>query len=211
MTKSKFPIFIPLAIITSGAAVVLILLPLLNEWVFIPLALFYWGAIFFVSYKGLGKDGIRALYQKPGGSKLWLVLSLVVGLIPLPILLMNLYLFTSPLVITLWLLFAIANPHFEQIFWRGYLLSELPFPTTWRIVYSAALFVISHPLMWGLFSIANRSWMMMVSLTVMGVVWGIVYVKTKSLWWCLISHHMVNVFNLSVFVFLNIYIPPELY
>jgi len=54
----------------------------------------------------------------------------------------------------------------------------------WRIAYSTALFVLSHPLMWGMFSIANRSWMTMVSLVIMGIVWSLVYLKTKSLRWC---------------------------
>ena len=136
-------------------------------------------------------------------------MSITVGLIPLSILLLNLYLLASfPLVTALWVLFAFINPFFEQVFWRGYLMQKLPFRAGWRVAYSTALFVLSHPFMWGIFSVANRSWMTMVSLIIMGTVWCVVYLKTSSLRWCYISHFMVNIGNLTIFVFLNLYIPP---
>jgi membrane protease YdiL (CAAX protease family) len=105
-------------------------------------------------------------------------------------------------------MFAVINPFFEEVFWRGLLLKKLPLPAVGRVLYSTAFFIISHPLMWGVFSIANRSWMTWASLAVMGVVWSVVFLKTDSLRWPLISHFMVDIFNLSVFVFLNIYQPP---
>lgn len=201
-------IIYPFLIIIFGALVGYIGSFLFNEWVFIPLAILYWAATFLLSLKELGKNGIKALFQKPVGKIGWLLLSLFVGLIPLPIMLMNLELLQNPPVISLWLLFALINPWFEEIFWRGMLLQRLPFGNAGNSAYSTLLFVLSHPLMWGIFSIANRSWMTWVSLIIMGVVWAIVFIKTKSLRWCLISHWMVDIFNLSVFVFLNLYIPP---
>lgn len=163
---------------------------------------------FYYFVSGTGKKSFTSLFNKPTGSWGWAVLAIVIDLIPLSILLINLKLFTSPLIIALWFLFAIINPFFEEVFWRGYLLEKLPFHQVWNMVYSTILFTISHPLMWGVFSIANRSWMTIVSLLIMGAVWCIVRMKTQSLRWCLISHFMVDIFNLSVFVFLNLYIPP---
>ncbi|WP_396021241.1 type II CAAX prenyl endopeptidase Rce1 family protein [Bacillus sp. S/N-304-OC-R1] len=69
-------------------------------------------------------------------------------------------------------------------------------------------FVLSHPFMWGVFSIANRSYQMYISLFVMGVIWSLIRYRTKSLRWCVYSHMLVDFGNLSVFVFLNLYIPP---
>ncbi|MCL2199392.1 MAG: CPBP family glutamic-type intramembrane protease [Defluviitaleaceae bacterium] len=209
MKKEKLiPILAPIFVIALGAIITLVFYSFMDEWVWVILAFVYWGSSFLIAYKSLGKDAILLLFQKPTGSRIWLVLSILVGLIPLSILLLNLELLSAfPFVTALWLLFAFINPFFEQVFWRGYLLSKLPFPIGWGVVYSAALFVVSHPLMWGIFSIANRSWMAMVSLIIMGIVWGMVYVKTKSLLWCYISHFMVNIGNLTVFVFLNLYIP----
>jgi len=210
MKKEKLiPMLAPIFVIAFGASITVTFYSFMNEWVWVILALAYWGSSFLIAYKELGKEEIRAFFQKPVGSRGWLVLCFFVGLIPLSILFLNLNLLISyPVITALWLLFAFVNPFFEQVFWRGYLLSKLPFPAGWRVVYSAAFFVLSHPLMWGIFSIANRSWMAMVSLIVMGIVWGVVYIKTKSLRWCYISHFMVNIGNLTVFVFLNLYIPP---
>jgi membrane protease YdiL (CAAX protease family) len=49
------------------------------------------------------------------------------------------------------------------------------------------------------------------SLAVMSTVWCIVRIKTKSLWWCIISHILVDIFNLLVFVMLNLVIPENGY
>jgi len=207
--KPCYQLIAPICVIALGALIAYVFHLFINEWAWVALALVYWGSSFLIAYKALGKEGISSLFQKPIGSKRWLILSIVVGLIPLSILLLNLNLLVSyPLITVFWIIFAFINPFFEQVFWRGYLLQKLPFRSGWCVTYSTALFVLSHPLMWGIFSIANRSWMAMVSLVVMGAVWSIVYLKTKSLRWCYISHVMVNIGNLTVFVFLNRYIPP---
>ena len=208
MRKPQIAIFSPFAIICIGFIVAYALYPLMSEWVFVPLALIYWAVTFAVSYRTLGKEEFVKLFGKPAGKPLWPVLCFVVGLIPLSILLMNLDLLRLSVTTVLWVAFAIINPFCEEIFWRGFLLTHLPFPKKISVVYSTALFVASHPFMWGVFSIANRSWMTWVSLSIMGIVWSITYLKTESLRWCIISHFMVDIFNLSVFVFLNLYIPP---
>jgi membrane protease YdiL (CAAX protease family) len=210
MSKSRIAIFSPIAVIVLGFIIAFTLSPIIDEWAFVPLAFAYWAVIFLISYKMLGKDEFVQLFGKPERKPLWIVLSLVVGLIPLPIFLMNLALFDSPFIIALWLGFAIINPFCEQVYWRGFLLSSLPFSNKISVLYSTLFFVLSHPLMWGVFSIGNRSWMAWASIAMMGIVWSVVYLKTKSLRWCLISHFMVNIFNLSVFVMLNIYIPPHM-
>jgi membrane protease YdiL (CAAX protease family) len=210
MNRSRIAIFSPIAVILIGFIIAFILSPIIEEWAFVPLAFAYWAVIVLISYKTLGKDDFVKLFGKPERKPLWIVLSLVVGLIPLPIFLMNLELFNSPLIVAFWLVFAIINPFCEQVYWRGFMLSSLPFSKTASVLYSTLFFVLSHPLMWGVFSVGNRSWMAWASIAMMGIVWGAVYIKTKSLRWCLISHFLVNIFNLSVFVMLNIYIPPHM-
>jgi membrane protease YdiL (CAAX protease family) len=79
-----------------------------------------------------------------------------------------------------------------------------------KIVFTTAMFSISHPLMWGVFSIMNRSSIMIFPLLLMGLIWGFVYWKTRSIKYTAIAHFFVDIFNCSVWVFLNIYLPPNL-
>lgn len=207
MENKKILLF-PIAVIAIGWITAVAFTPIFEEWAFIPLAIFYWTITMAMVIKTSGLQKIKEMFHKPTGKKGWSVLALLVGLIPLSILLMNLSLIKLNLVFILWVLFALINPFFEEVFWRGFLLDSLPMPKWAACLYSTLLFVISHPIMWGYFSIANRSWMTLVSLTLMGVIWSLVYVKTRSLRWCVASHFLVDIFNLSVYVFLNLYIPP---
>ena len=147
MKESKlFPIFTPIFVIALGALTAYIFHLFIDEWAWVALSLVYWGSSFLIAYKALGKKSIQFLFQKPVGSKGWLILSVVVGLIPLSILLLNLNLLVSyPLVTALWVLFAFVNPFFEQVFWRGYLLQKLPFRPIWRVGYSTALICVEPP------------------------------------------------------------------
>ncbi len=208
MSNAKAAVFSPIAVIGAGFICARVCSPIIGEWAFIPLALVYWGVTFALVYKYLGKASIAALFVKPKRSVLLAVLCVAAALIPLPIFLLNLNLLESPILIVLWLAFAAANPVFEELYWRGFLLNALPFPKWLAVVYSTLLFTASHPLMWGVFSIANRSWMTWASLLVMGAVWSAARLKTGSLLWCVLSHFLVDIFNLSVFAFLNLYVPP---
>lgn len=198
----------PIGVIILGWIIAIVLTPIMKEWTFIPLAFVYWGTTIAIVLKTVGFQKIKKMFKKPIGKKRWNILALFVGLIPLSILLMNLSLLKLDYVLILWIAFALINPFFEEIFWRGFLIDALPMSKRSACLYSTFLFVVSHPIMWGTFSIANRSWMTVVSLIIMGLAWSIVYLKTKSLRWCVISHFLVDIFNLSVYVFLNLYIPP---
>lgn len=207
MMKKKVLLY-PIFVIMIGWIIALVFTPIIKEWSFIPLAICYWATTLTIVLREVGVEKIKKMFQKTAGKKRWNILALVVGLIPLSILLMNLSLLKPDYVLVLWLVFALINPFFEEVFWRGFLMDTLPMSKRFACLYSTLLFVASHPIMWGTFSIANRSWMTVVSLVIMGLVWSITYIKTRSLRWCVVSHFFVDIFNLSVYVFLNLYIPP---
>jgi membrane protease YdiL (CAAX protease family) len=50
---------------------------------------------------------------------------------------------------------------------------------------------------------------MIVSVLIMAIFWTIIRLKTKSIWWCIFSHLLVDIFSLSTFALMNIYIPPS--
>lgn len=131
-------------------------------------------------------------------------------MIPLSILSMNYHLLDSSVIIVLWIVFALINPLFEELYWRGLLLdSTKEILQKWlSIIYSTFFYCISHPLMWGLFSIANTSSHLYIYLIIMGIIWSITYYKTNSLRWVVVSHFIVDIGNLAVLCFLNIYLPP---
>ncbi|MFC4663744.1 MULTISPECIES: CPBP family glutamic-type intramembrane protease [Oceanobacillus] len=47
-----------------------------------------------------------------------------------------------------------------------------------------------------------------ISLSLLGIVWSIIYFKTGSLRWAIFSHFLVNLGIMTVPVFLNVYVPP---
>lgn len=173
----------------------------------------YWGLTGLMKLIFTDKADFSAWFRKPlyKPKWLWLVLAIALGVFPmLGILVPNFNLLTDHPFLTMGLiLFALVNPCFEEGYWRGLLLDAGGRFPKWAIVaYSSILFVLSHPLMWGVFSIANRSIQLYGALLLMGVVWSVLRYKTGSLRWSVYSHMLVDLGNLSVFVFLNLYIPP---
>ena len=184
----------------------------IDGWVWIPLAVVYWSSMGICIILFKGDRPIKSWLGKSNTSKSWITISLIVGMFPLSILLMNYQLFDSALLLILWLLFAFINPWFEELYWRGVLLDGLKkdWSKWFSIVYSTLFFVLSHPFMWGVFSIASKSYHLYIYLSLAGIVWAITYFKTKSLRWVIFSHFIVDIGNLTVLTFLNIYLPPTM-
>ncbi len=195
-------------IICSVAAV--LLYKVMGRWVFIPVFILYWGISFLITIKFAGISGIKNWLQKPNGKMGWLILSVFVGFIPFQIFLINLQIITVPLIL-LSIPFVLLNPFFEELYWRGFVLDFTFKSKVLSSFYSSILFIISHLFIWGVFSYGNRNYFLIGSLAIMSTVWCIVRMKTKSLWWCIISHFLVDVFNLMVFVMLNKVIPAQGY
>ncbi len=181
----------------------------LGVWAWVPTILVFWGFIAAIIFWA-GPLAERARWLKPGrGSLLWPLLAVFVGAIPLPILLRNWHLLESSTVFVLWLAFAVLNPWFEEGYWRGLLLDATRhWPAPVAIAYSTAMFVVSHPLIWGVHSLANRHVHAFVALFVMGAIWALVYRRTGTLRAVIFAHLLADLFNLAVPVFLNLYVPP---
>jgi membrane protease YdiL (CAAX protease family) len=179
-----------------------------GQWVFVPAFIMYWGLSHLIVLKLAGVSYIKNLFHKPVGKIGWLILSVIVGFLPFSILLMNLSIITVPLML-LSVLFSVINPFFEELYWRGFVLDYTFRSKLQSSIYSSILFILSHIFIWGVFSYGDRNLHLIIALTIMSIVWCIVRIKTKSLWWCIVSHFFVDLFNLLVFVMLNIYIPKQ--
>lgn len=209
--KRRLLILSPLLVIAVGHVAARIAARFVGAWAWVPAVLVYWGLLGALIVWGRGPDAVRRWLGPARGSRGWTVLALVVGLIPLPILLQNLDLLADPVVFVCWLLFALINPWFEEFYWRGVLLdATADWPAWVSGAYSVVLFVAFHPLVVGVFSIANRNWMTVIGVALMGAAWTAAYRKTGTLRWAVASHVLVDLGNLAVPVFLNLYIPPPL-
>lgn len=99
--------------------------------------------------------------------------------------------------------YALLNPYFEESFWRG-LLEALPAGPWVRTLYSATLFGFSHYFLWGAYWLAEppRRWIAAaISTFVMGLLWSWFYRRDGRLIYPMLSHALVDVFNLSVALF----------
>lgn len=202
----------PLVIIFLGFITATVFSNLIDEWAWIPLALVYWGLLGTSIYIFKGNVKLNHWLQKSKRAPVWNIITVLIGFIPLSILVMNYHLFDSIWLIAYWLLFALINPWFEEFYWRAVLFDGLliKLPKWIVVIYTTLFYVISHPLMWGVFSVANKSVHLYIYLTLIGVIWAITYLKTKSLRFVIFSHFIVDIGNLSVLTFLNIYSPPSL-
>ena len=200
-------LIIPVSIILLGIITGRVFFIFIKNWAWIPVVLFYWtavGLVIYLDYKKNRKNPID--YFKGYKFKLsTVILSLLVGFIPLPILLKYFYLFDANYLIVFWILIAIINPFFEEIFWRAYMLDTSPNMPFWiKAIVSSLLFAAAHPLTWGIFSPNMLTIEMLISVFIMGIVWSFVYKKSKSLLLPYFSHFLVDLFNCSVLVFLNL-------
>lgn len=101
--------------------------------------------------------------------------------------------------------FAVINPFFEEAFWRG-LLVNLPIGTLKRQLFSGLLFSFSHYFLWGAYWLSNPRVLIPTCITtfLMGWCWMWFYQKDRRLIYPVLSHILVDVFNLSIAVFLGL-------
>ena len=72
----------------------------------------------------------------------------------------------------------------------------------------SVLFSLDHLWTKGITSVAKRNPFFLFYAFVFGVVYGIVYKKTRSLRWPVVAHTLADLLGLSVPVFLNLWVPP---
>ncbi len=101
--------------------------------------------------------------------------------------------------------FASINPFFEEAFWRG-LFVNLPISALKRQLFSGLLFGFSHYFLWGAYWLSNPRVLIPTCITtfIMGWCWMWFYQRDGRLIYPILSHISVDVFNLSIAVFLGL-------
>ena len=180
----------------------------LGRWSWVPAMLVFWAGIAAL-VKGLGgADAPRRWFRRPNMRSIWCWLSVGVGLLGLPGFFGHWRILLRPQVLIAWLVFAQVNPLFEESYWRGLLLDATrSWPLAVSVTYSAVLFAVSHPLIWGVQSAVLRDWRVVPVLAVIGLVWAVSYRRTGSLWCSFVGHACANLCGMSVPLLLNLYSP----
>ncbi len=181
----------------------------IGVWSWVPLLITIWLIMAFFVFYGTNKETRLKWLQPSKGKWGWAVLAILIGFIPLPLLVFHWNLLIPTEIWVSWLVFGLVNPWIEESYWRGLLMNTANNWEPWKVIgYTSILFAVSHPIMWGVNSVANFTVEVFASTLVMGVIWALVYYKTGSLRWVITSHILVDLFNLSIPIFLNLYTPP---
>jgi membrane protease YdiL (CAAX protease family) len=183
--------------------------PTFGAWSWAPTMLVFWAAIAALATAS-GTPPVARL-GPPRGSWLWSLLAIGMGLLSASGFLDGLHTLGSPLVLVAWLVFGLANPWFEETYWRGVLGDATrSWPLGLGIAYSAVAFALSHPYIWGVHAAALRNPKALVGLIAVGLVWSVVYARTGSLRFTILGHACSNLLGLSVPMLLNLHVPPAL-
>jgi membrane protease YdiL (CAAX protease family) len=218
MNKLKFTrlivIFSPIIIIILGNFAGRISFDLLGKWAWIGYFPFYWFSMFLFIVLTGKKENRKSWFQKPQGSIWWTILAIVLGLMAFPIFFIpNIQVLSSFFLIIAWIGFAVINSIFEESYWRAFLLDEMSgFSSYLKIIYTSVLFTAIHPLNLGIFSRIQsfnpeRPFALVpfiIILFTLSVLWGLLYLKSKSVRLPLISHILTDLGNLSIFLFMNL-------
>lgn len=205
--STKLVIFSPFLIIAVNFIVAIIFGHLIGKWAFVPLILIEWFLFMFFVIKYGGITSIKNWLRKSNTNWGWTIVTLIIGLIPLPIFLKYYNLLNDWSIILPWILLALINPWIEEFYWRGFLSDfTKKWNTALSILFTSIFFSINHAV-FGVNSELFRGYEVFISTFIMGIVWAITYRKTNSLRWVILSHFLVDLLNLSAPAFLDLFKP----
>lgn len=205
LTKKNVVIASPFLIIAVNFGVAYIFGGIIGKWAFIPMVLVGWVLWLFFILKYGGVDSIQKWLKKSTGAFSWNLLAIIVGLIPLPLFLLHYELLDTWQVWLPWILLALINPWIEEFYWRGLLLDYTKnWPSWTSILFTGILFSLNHAA-FGINSKVNSGFELVISTLIIGLVWAIVYKKTKSLRWTIFAHFLIDFLGVSTAAFLDLY------
>ena len=151
-----------------------------------------------------GRDHIGYWLQKPKGHWIWLSIAGLVSLSTLPLFLQHYDVMRNLTVLIPSIIFFLINPWLEEFYWRGLLIDVTnKWPAWVSIGYSSILFTLWHTA-FAWYSTGVRSLSFYLPVLILGLVMGMIYKNTKSLWPAILSQMLINALNLSIPVLMNI-------
>ncbi|UZR97980.1 CPBP family intramembrane glutamic endopeptidase [Chondrinema litorale] len=205
LTKQQTVLLSPFLIITINFVNAFLFGQIIGKWAFIPIILIEWVLFLYLVIRYAGKETIKNWLAKPKNSFAWNLLALFIGLLPLPLFIFHHDTLSTWQVWLPWILLALINPWLEEFYWRGLLVEYTQNWKKWQsIIFTSAVFSLNH-MVFGVNSELNSGFTTVISTFIMGLVWSLVFIKTKSLRWIIFAHFLVDFFNLSAASFLDLY------
>lgn len=212
MRIKMFMLLLPFAVLgLTRAAIEVSARFLPTSWAWIPAFCVYYavieGAVLLVRATVPGSRQNLAFGVRPTPDTRTLVFGVILpALLPLGFFVLNVRAVPASIFLAI-LAFALINPFFEEVFWRG-LLALIPAPDGFRILYSGFLFAFSHWFLWGSYWFTTPRLLIPVVATtfIMGVAWMWLYLKTRTLFYPMLSHVFVDTFNLSIAMFMGLHL-----
>jgi membrane protease YdiL (CAAX protease family) len=208
----KLLVYSPLIVIVACSLLSILFTSLLGVYAYIPVILIYWGILaLFIILKKDTKSIVRRWLKPAKGNILWSIIPFFFVVMTLPMLIANWHFLANLEVLIPLIIFTAINPFMEEFFWRGLTLDTLEKWPFWaKVLYSSVIFTMIHPLVIGIFSIANRMVIFLFTTLFLSVIFAIVYIKTSSLRWLILAHLLLDFLGISTAVFLNYYVPAGL-
>ena len=209
MTKQQFIWVSPVLVVLISTITIRIAANFVGVWAWLPWILVYWALIAGLAIRGGGKESLQRWMRRPEGNWLWSALAVILGLSGITMFVSSWLLITPVHIFIPWLILGLVNPFLEEWYWRGLMLDMTQTWANWfRVLYISLLFSMNHLLGIGVTSIGGRHPVLIINAFVLGILFSIIYLKTKSLRWVILGHALADLLGLSVAVFLNLWIPP---
>ena len=202
ITNNLFFILSPFLLLIITQTIAIVFRQYLKANIYILIILIYWVIItsFILLY---GYSNISIWLKKPKSHWIWLLAAILMGFSSLPLFLSHFRLLSNLSILVPHIIFFIINPWLEEFYWRGLIIDAIKKWPIWiSIIYSSILFTMWHSA-FSWYSVMTRSLSFYLPVLIMGIIMSIIYIKTKSLWICIFSHMLINIFNMSIPVLLN--------
>jgi membrane protease YdiL (CAAX protease family) len=139
---------------------------------------------------------MKEVLKKPAGTWMWAVLAIAIGISGVSFCLENLEYYRIPEYLVAGVALAVINPFFEETYWRKLMLdgfSNKPM----MVLYNSILFGLLHLFSFSVISSPNQDFLIFPITVVLGIIYSLVYLKTGSLRYLIISHFLMDIFGFS--------------
>jgi len=194
--KQWFLLLSPVLVIVFQRLVAMLLNPIQSNWVWVPFVLVYWVVIFVLMKIYAARLTMKEVLKKPVGTWMWAVLAIAVGISGVSFCLENLEYYRIPGYLVAGVALAVINPFFEETYWRKLMLDGFSNKPV-MVLYNSILFGLLHLFSFSVISSPNQDILIFPITVVLGIIYSLVYLKTGSLRYVIISHFLMDIFGFS--------------